>query len=65
MARIDHVGYEQAAAISLNYALDKVEMAIRGELESGRNVTPETLRTLLRVIEQQRIYKREFCKLIQ
>lgn len=66
MPRMDHVGYEQAASISLNYALDKVETAIRRELESGRGVTADTLQTLLGVVEQQRNFtKTQTSKLVQ
>lgn len=55
MAKPDYVGYEQAAAISLNYALDNVEAEILGVLKAGAPITRETLRKLLSVIKRQRV----------
>ena len=55
MAKSDYVGYEQAAAISLNYALDNVEAEILGQLEAGAPITRDTLRVLLSVIKRQRV----------
>ena len=58
MARSDYAGFEKAAAISLNYALDSVETEIEKELASGADVTPDTLHRLLAVIKRQRMTER-------
>ena len=55
MSRFDQIGFEQAAAISLNYALDSVETEIQKELKSGSEITTETLHRLLSVIRKQRV----------
>lgn len=55
MAKSDYVGYEQAAAISLNYALDTVEAEILSQLEGGTPITQDTLRKVLSVIKRQRV----------
>ena len=54
MAQTDYVGYEHAAAISLNYALDSVETEILSMLEAGLPITPDSLRYILTVIKRQR-----------
>lgn len=58
MRKSDHIGFERAAAISLNYALDSVESEIQRVLSSGAEITTETLFDLLAVIKQQRITER-------
>lgn len=55
MAKLDVVGYEQAASISLNYALDSVEAEILDLLKSDVPVTHDTLRRVLSAIKRQRI----------
>lgn len=58
MPRTDILGFEQAAAMSLNYALDSVEAEIHKELRSGAEITPGTLHRLLAVIKKQRVCDR-------
>jgi hypothetical protein len=55
MAKSDYIGYEQAAAISLNYALDNVEAEILGLLNVGAPITQESLRKILSVVKRQRV----------
>lgn len=54
MAKSDYVGYEQAAAISLNYALDSVEAAIVRLLQTDAPITQDKLEKVLSVIKRQR-----------
>ena len=55
MPKTDYVGFEQATAISVNYALDSVEGEILKELGSGADISRDTLHRLLNVIRTQRI----------
>ena len=55
MQKINHLGFQQAAAISLNYALDSIETVILKELRSGTQVSDETLHRILLVVKKQRI----------